>query len=239
MSALGISPCSSKRLRFARRYPHEFSGGQRQRIAIARALAVEPKLIICDEPVSALDVSIRSQILNLLRDLQDRFGLAYIFVSHDLAVVKHIADRVAVMNLGVIVETVETQALFASPRHPYSRALLSAIPVPKPRAKRSRLLLQGEMPSALNPPAGCRFHTRCPYVIERCHAERPQLRDDATGHLTACHRTAELPAPDAIVPADGGFSPSLERLVAAFTASKEVPGSPGVDIVEPMPSAGL
>ena len=140
--------------RFARRYPHEFSGGQRQRIAIARALAVEPKLIICDEPVSALDVSIRSQILNLLRDLQDRLGLAYIFVSHDLAVVKHIADRVAVMNLGVIVETADAQALFSGPRHPYSRALLSAIPVPKPRAKRSRILLQGELPSALNPPAG-------------------------------------------------------------------------------------
>ena len=232
--------------RFARRYPHEFSGGQRQRIAIARALAVEPKLIICDEPVSALDVSIRSQILNLLRDLQDRLGLAYIFVSHDLAVVKHIADRVAVMNLGVIVETADAQALFAGPRHPYSRALLSAIPVPKPRAKRSRILLQGELPSALNPPSGCRFHTRCPHVIDRCRAEPPQLLADGTGHLTACHRTAELPSPDAVVPHDGGFSPVLERLVAAFSGGTEGAGIRtegtgvrGVDIVGAPPPAAV
>src|SRR3954467_12405432 len=176
--------------RFARRYSHEFSGGQRQRIAIARALAVDPKLIICDEPVSALDVSIRSQILNLLRDLQDRFGLAYIFVSHDLAVVKHIADRVAVMNLGGIVETAAADALFAAPRPPYARAWLAATPAPKPQAKRSRIGLEGEMPSALNPPAGCRFETRCPFAIERCHVEPPPLLDDAAGHLTACHRVA-------------------------------------------------
>ena len=223
--------------RFARRYPHEFSGGQRQRIAIARALAVEPKLIICDEPVSALDVSIRSQILNLLRDLQLRLGLAYIFVSHDLAVVKHIADRVAVMNLGTIVEMADAQALFATPRHPYSRALLSAIPVPKPQAKRGRIVLQGEMPSALNPPSGCRFHTRCPHVIARCRSEVPPLIADAAGHATACLRLAELPPAETILPHDGAFSPALEKLVAAFSGGTEGASGIGVDIVTAAPRA--